>query len=121
MESIPGGMGGAVAAGGYDAPPLPHDVTRVLSYLANVLDERIGLRAELGIEAFAAAHLGVGRGDVVTTTAPLSGLGFQLAALTLARDLEAHPPVALVGETPSDAPATRSSSSGRSGCASRTS
>ncbi len=76
----------------------------MLSYLANVLDERIALRAERRIEDFAAAHLGVGRGEVVTTTATLSGLGFQLAALTLAGDLEAHPPVALVGETPSDAP-----------------
>ena len=107
MESITGGMGGAVTGGGgggEDAPPLPRDVTRVLSYLANVLDERVALRAELGIEEFAAVHLGVGRGDVVTTTAQLSGLGFQLAALALALELEAHPLATIVGETPSDAP-----------------
>ena len=103
-KPIAGGVAGAVAGGGDDAAPLPHDVGRVLSYLAHLLDERIALRAEQSAEEFAAAHLGVGRGDVVTTTAVLSGLGFQLAALTLGGVLESHPPVALVGETPSDAP-----------------
>jgi hypothetical protein len=103
MEQIAGGLSGAVAADG-DAAPLPRDVTRVLSYLAHVLDARIAPRTNLDAEEFAALHLGVPRSDVVTTTAQLSGLGFQLAALTFGRDLETHPPVALVGETDSDAP-----------------
>lgn len=102
-EPIAGGSSGAVTGDGATAP-LPRDVTRVLSYLAHVLDARIGLRSELDGEEFAALHLGVARSDVVTTTAQLSGLGFQLAALTFGRDLEHHPPVALVGETGSDAP-----------------
>ena len=102
-EPIAGGMPGAVTGDGA-AAPLPRDVTRVLSYLAHVLDARIGLRTELDGEEFAALHLGVARSEVVTTTAQLSGLGFQLAALTFGRDLEHHAPVALVGETGSDAP-----------------
>lgn len=104
MEPIAGGMAGAVAGDGAADAPLPRDVARVLSYLANVLDERIALRAGLDAEEFAGQHLGVGQGDMVTTTAQLSGLGFQLAALAFARDLADHPPVALVGETPTDAP-----------------
>ena len=101
-EPIAGGVGGALSGG--DRSRLPHDVGRVLSYLAHLLDGEIALRVDLSAEEFAAAHLGVGRGDVVTTTAALSGLGFQLAALTLGRVLETHPAVALVGETQSDAP-----------------
>jgi len=102
MEPIAGGLAGAVAGDG--AAPLPRDVTRVLSYLAHVLDARVGLRTDLDAGEFAASHLGVPRGEVVTTTAQLSGLGFQLAALTFGRDLEDHPPVAIVGATGSDAP-----------------
>lgn len=104
MEPIAGGMAGAVAGDGAADAPLPRDVTRVLSYLAHLLDERIGLRVGLDGEEFASLHLGVAGGEMVTTTAQLSGLGFQLAALAFARDLTDHPPVALVGETPSDAP-----------------
>src|SRR5688500_8757244 len=104
MEPIAGGMASAVDGDGAADAPLPRDVACVLSYLAHVLDERIALRAGLDAEEFAGQHLGVGQGDMVTTTAQVSGLGFQLAALAVARELADHPPVALVGETPSDAP-----------------
>jgi hypothetical protein len=103
-EPISGGLDGAVTGDGAVGAPLPGDVARLLSYLAHVIDERVALRAEIGTEEFVALHLGVGRTDVVTTSVTLTGLGFQLAALTFARDLEAHPPAAVIGETASDAP-----------------
>ncbi len=106
VEPISEGVDGLVAAGGAGAPrPLPHDVARLLTHLAHLLDERIALRGVgLGIPEFAAAHLGVGPTDLTATTAELAGLEFQLAALALAGEFDAHPPAAVIGETQEDAP-----------------
>ena len=105
VEEMSEGVDGLVVDGGAGAPrPVPWDVARLLSYLAHLLDERIAVRGVGGLMEFAAQHLGVGPADLVATTAELSGLEFQLAALALAGDFESHPPVAVIGESHDDAP-----------------
>jgi hypothetical protein len=83
----------------------PHEVARVLSYLANLIDGSIQLRGiGSGPREFAARILDVPPVRVVATTRELGPIGFQLAALAFAEDLAAHPPQAVIGEDEEEPP-----------------
>jgi hypothetical protein len=87
------------------ARPLPDDVARLLSHLANVLDDTIEVRGTgNGVRDVAADFLGVANADLVAASTHLSGLRLHLAGLALAEDLEAHPPAAEYGEGSDDPP-----------------
>jgi cell division protease FtsH len=110
-HGIAGGIDEGLTAPPFGAPPssfpsslpssprLPPDVAQVLSYLANLIDQSIALRGVgNGVRDFAAAVLGVPATRVVATTAELTTMAFQLAALAFGDDLAAHPPAAIIGE-----------------------
>lgn len=86
--------GGPAPAG----PSFPTDTARTLSMLAHLIDDAITVRGVgFGVREWAAAFLGVPVTELVTTTIAPSVLDTVLASLALAGDLEAHPPVGVIG------------------------
>lgn len=85
--------------------PLPADVARLLSHLAHVIDDTIEARGVgIGVREFAESFLGVDASGIQVASADLGGISFHLAALALADDLAAHPPVRLIGEDQEEPP-----------------
>jgi hypothetical protein len=85
--------------------PVPADVARIASHLANLLDDTLALRGTgVGVRDFAGSFLGVAPTELVAGSAALVGVRFHLAALALAEDLERHPPVATIGEDTEEPP-----------------
>ncbi len=85
--------------------PLPHDVARVLSHLAHVLDGTIAARGGgIDVRDLAARFLATSTSGLSTTSHRAAGLDFQLTALALAADLDAHPPATIVGSDQEEPP-----------------
>lgn len=88
--------------------PLPPHVAETLRALAGVLDDRVAARqAETGLRAVAARHLGIETARVVSATAPVGTLTFDLLGLTVARDLRRHPATPVVDTDGGQHPAWR--------------
>jgi transitional endoplasmic reticulum ATPase len=77
----------------------PHDVARVLSYLANLIDGSIALRG-VGNDShvFAARYLERPALELTSVTRDLGPLSFQLAGIAFADVLREHTPAAVIGE-----------------------
>lgn len=90
---------------GAQHPPYPPEVGKVLSYLANMIDNSIALRGVgRGVRGFAATFLGVSATETVANTTELPAMAFQMTALAFAEDLESHPPLAIIGEDQEEPP-----------------
>jgi hypothetical protein len=87
------------------ARPIPRDVARSLSSLANLIDDSIDLRGiPAGIRGIAAAHLGLAGRDVIETSCASTGVTYQFVATALAADLAAFPPDFITGADADEGP-----------------